>query len=161
MNNEKYSLCRIEDKQLDANGRRHVHYEILEPKTKKSIRMIPMLDEVYDALMEQKKRQDVDKEKYKDIYTDQGFVFADPIGNHLPQRPFMDKYHKFLQKYNITDIRFHDLRHTFASLFIESDVSMKVIQELLGHSTITTSMDIYTHISDKKKEQALDRLRSI
>ena len=157
----KNSLCRIEDKQLDANGRRHIHYEILEPKTKKSIRMIPMLDEVYDALMEQKKRQDVDKEKYKDIYTDQGFVFADLIGNHLPQRPFMDKYHKFLQKYNITDIRFHDLRHTFASLLIESDVSMKVIQELLGHSTITTSMDIYTHISDKKKEQALDRLRSI
>ena len=42
---------------------------------------------------------------------------------------------------------------------IESDVSMKVVQELLGHSTITTSMDIYTHISDRKKELALDNLR--
>lgn len=48
---------------------------------------------------------------------------------------------------------------TFSTLLIEADVSMKVVQELLGHSTITTSMDIYTHISDKKKELALDSLR--
>ena len=77
----------------------------------------------------------------------------------LAQRPFMNKYHKFLKKYNIQDIRFHDLRHTFASLLIEQDVSMKVVQELLGHSTITTSMDIYTHISDKKKGEAMQLIR--
>ena len=155
----KNSLCRVEDEQPDEKGRRHSRYEILEPKTKKSIRTIPMLDEVYDALMIQKHRQMKDKEQYKEIYTDYGFVFADQMGNYLPQRPFMKKYHKFLCKYHITDIRFHDLRHTFATLLIEADVSMKVVQELLGHSTITTSMDIYTHVSDKKKELALDSLR--
>lgn len=157
----KGSLCRIEDEQPDEKGHRHTRYEVLEPKTKKSIRMIPMLDEVYHALIEQKARQDAEKERYKVAYVDQGFVFADPMGAHLPQRPFMDKYHRFLQKYDITDIRFHDLRHTFASLLIESDVSMKVVQELLGHSTITTSMDIYTHVSDRKKEQEIDKLRKI
>lgn len=155
----KNSLCRVEDEQPDEKGRRHSRYEVLEPKTKKSIRTIPMLDEVYDALMMQKIRQMQDKEQYKDIYMDCGFVFADRMGNYLPQRTFMEKYHNFLQKYHITDIRFHDLRHTFATLLIEADVSMKVVQELLGHSTITTSMDIYTHISDKKKELALDNLR--
>lgn len=156
----KNSLCRIEEQQLDEKGRRCVKYEILEPKTKKSIRMIPMLDEVYNALMMQKSRQNEDKKKYKGLYTEQGLVFASESGNYLPQRPFMDKYHTFLKKYNITDIRFHDLRHTFASMLIESDVSMKVVQELLGHSTITTSMDIYTHVSDKKKEQALESLQN-
>lgn len=155
----KNSLCRIEDELPDEKGGRHSRYEILEPKSKKSIRTIPMLDEVYDALMVQKCRQMKDKERYKDIYTDYGFVFADPVGKFLTQRPFMGKYHSFLQKYNITDIRFHDLRHTFVTLLIEADVSMKVVQELWGHSTITTSMDIYTHISDKKKELALDNLR--
>lgn len=69
------------------------------------------------------------------------------------------KYHAFLKKYEITNIRFHDLQHTFATLLIGSDISMKVVQELLGHFTITTSMDIYTHVSDEKKEQALGRLR--
>lgn len=155
----KNSLCRIEGDQPDENGCRHARYEILEPKTKESVRMVPMLDEVYDALMLQKDRQESDKQRYRDIYLDQGLVFADLCGDYLPQRQFMDKYHAFLKKYGITDIRFHDLRHTFATLLIESDVSMKVVQELLGHSTITTSMDIYTHVSDEKKEQALDRLR--
>mgnify|MGYP001209120725 FL=1 len=155
----KNSLCRIVDDKVDEQGHRHARYVIMEPKTKKSVRMIPMLDEVYEALLEQKRRQDLDKEKYKDIYQDQGFVFADCTGNFLAQRPFMNKYHKFLKKYNIQDIRFHDLRHTFASLLIEQDVSMKVVQELLGHSTITTSMDIYTHISDKKKGEAMQLIR--
>ena len=155
----KNSLCKIDGDQLDEKGHRHARYEILEPKTKESKRMVPMMDEVYEALMLQKERQESDKQRYQEIYLDQGLVFADACGNYLPQRQFMDKYHTFLKKYNITDIRFHDLRHTFATLLIESDISMKVVQELLGHSTITTSMDIYTHISDTKKEQALDRLR--
>lgn len=155
----KSSLCRVEDEQPDEKGRRHVTYKTLEPKTKKSIRVVPMLDEVYEALIEQKRRQELQKEIYKEIYLDQGYVFADITGNYLPQRQFMDRYHQFLQKYGITDIRFHDLRHTFATLLIESDVSMKLVQELLGHSTITTSMDIYTHVSDQKKEQALKQLR--
>ncbi len=152
------SLCRVKDELPDEKGRYCATYQVLEPKTKKSIRTIPMLDEVYAALMEQKRRQDAEKEIYKDIYEDQGFVFADQTGNYLPQRPFMDKYHQFLDKYGITDIRFHDLRHTFATILIESDVSIKLVQELLGHSTITTSMDIYTHVSDKKKEQAIQQI---
>lgn len=155
----KNSLCRVVDDKADGKGQRHARYVIMEPKTKKSIRMIPMLDEVYEALQEQKRRQDKEKDRYKEVYQDQGLVFADCTGNFLPQRTFMDKYHMFLEKYNIQNVRFHDLRHTFASLLIEEDVSMKVVQELLGHSTITTSMDIYTHISDKKKEEALKLIR--
>lgn len=151
------SLCRVQD-EPDKNGHRHARYEILEPKTKKSIRTVPMLDEVYNALLEQKKRQNRQKNKYSDVYLDNDLIFANEIGDFIEQRTFMENYHRFLEKYDITDIRFHDLRHTFASLLIESDVSMKVVQELLGHSTITTSMDIYTHISDKKKEQAIQVL---
>lgn len=152
------NLCRVEEPELDAKGHRRVTYELLEPKNKKSMRVIPMLEEVYFALMEQKRRQDIEKEQYIEIYEDRGFVFANPIGNYLPQRSFMDDYYDFLQKYGIKKVRFHDLRHTFASLLIESDVSMKVVQELLGHSTITTSMDIYTHVSQKKKVQEIKKL---
>lgn len=154
----KNSLCRVEDSGVDEKGRRHATYQVLEPKTKKSVRMIPMLDEVYEALQEQKKRQDIEKKQFKGAYFDQGVVFADEMGNYIRQRTFMDEYHEFLKRYGVSDVRFHDLRHTFASLLIEADVSIKVVQELLGHSTITTSMDIYGHISDKKKEQALEQL---
>ena len=107
------SLCRVRDEFPDEKGEYHVTYQVLEPKTKKSIRMVPMLDEVYEALMEQKRRQALEKERNKDIYEDHGFVFADQTGHYLPQRPFMNKYHQFLHKYGITDIRFHDLRHPY------------------------------------------------
>ena len=73
----------------------------------------------------------------------------------------MDKYHDFLKKYEVSDIRFHDLRHTFASLLLESGESPKVIQELLGHSSITTTMDIYTHITKKGKVRAVNTLDSL
>lgn len=118
-----------------------------------------MLDQVYDALMEQQQRQMLDKDKIGENYLDQGFVFADEIGQHLQQRDFMKEYRQFLNKYDVSYVRFHDLRHTFATLLIESDVSMKLVQELLGHSTITTSMDIYAHVSEKKKEQVINKLQ--
>lgn len=153
------SLCRVVDEIPDENGVRHTTYQILEPKTKKSIRPIPMLEVVYEALMLQKKRQDAEKVNNKWVYDDQDLVFANPQGGYIAQRKFMNRYHDFLKRYGITDIRFHDLRHTFASLLIEADVSMKVIQELLGHSTITTSMDIYAHVSDRKKEEAMEQLQ--
>lgn len=154
----RYNLCRVVNPEPDDKGHRRATYQLLEPKNKSSIRTIPMLDEVYLALVEQKRRQDKEKELYSEVYEDRGFVFANMTGNFLAQRSFMDDYHAFLKKYSIKDIRFHDLRHTFASLLIESDVSMKVVQELLGHSTITTSMDIYTHVSQKKKVQEIKRL---
>lgn len=92
------------------------------------------------------------------IYDDQNFVFAKCDGSYLNQRGFMDKYYAFLEYYGIPKVRFHDLRHTFASLLLESGESPKVIQELLGHSTITTTMDIYTHISKKGKVGAMQKL---
>ena len=155
----KNSLCRVESDVPDEKGRYISHYEIMKPKTKKSIRTIPMLDQVYDALMEQQQRQMLDKDKIGENYLDQGFVFADEIGQHLQQRDFMKEYRQFLNKYDVRYVRFHDLRHTFATLLIESDVSMKLVQELLGHSTITTSMDIYAHVSEQKKEQVINKLQ--
>lgn len=155
----KNSLCRVESDHLDEKGRRVTHYEIMEPKTKKSIRTIPMMNQVYDALREQQRRQAVEKAQYGENYLDQGFVFADPIGRHLGQRDFNKEYKEFLARYNVEQIRFHDLRHTFATLLIESDVSMKLVQELLGHSNITTSMDIYAHVSEGKKEQVINQLQ--
>ncbi|SCY80900.1 Site-specific recombinase XerD [Lachnospiraceae bacterium XBB2008] len=152
------ALCRVEADYKSEDGHRHFHYELLPPKSKKSIRSIPMLDEVYRILMEQKDTQNQDKEKYRDFYVDHNLVFADKNGEFFPQRTFMRHYHLFLKRMGVSDIRFHDLRHTFASLLIDADVSLKVVQEILGHSTISTSMDIYSHVSEEKKESAIKSL---
>ena len=65
-----------------------------------------------------------------------------------------------MKKYGILDIRFHDLRHTLAILLLEAGESPKVIQELLGQSTITTTMDIYAHITKKRKRECSPEIRA-
>lgn len=151
------SLCRVE-LEPDENGRRNTTFKVMEPKTAKSVRNIPMLEQTYAALKMQKQQQELEKIKYKDIYVDNGFVFARYDGNYMDLRGFRDRYHRFLERYGIEKMRFHDLRHTFASLLIEEGTSPKIVQELLGHSTITTTMDIYTHISEKSKAEAMEKI---
>lgn len=153
------NLCRV--RESNAGGRSKYMDKVLEPKSVKSIRTIPLTEIALEALLIQKQRQDEIKEKYKVVYDDQGFVFTEVDGSLLRQKGFMEEYHVFLKKYGISDIRFHDLRHTFATLLFEEGESAKVIQELLGHSTITITMDIYTHVSKKGKKNAISKLDNL
>lgn len=153
------NLCRV--RKDDEAERSKYEYKVLDPKTAKSRRIIPLTEKAMEALQIQKERQDSMKKKYDAIYDDKGFVFTEVDGSVIRQRGFMDKYHAFLKKYGISDIRFHDLRHTFATLLLEEGESPKVIQELLGHSTITTTMDIYTHVSKKGKKRAVSKLDNL
>lgn len=154
------SLCRVVQS-IDENGKTHYAYKILEPKTAKSRRVVPLLPLAIEALELQRERQDQIKEQFAEIYSKQDFVFAKCDGRYLDQRGFMDAYHAFLKKYSLTDIRFHDLRHTFATLLLEAGESPKVIQELLGHSTITTTMDTYAHVKKSGKINAIKRLDTL
>lgn len=90
------------------------HYKILEPKNKTSIRTIPMADAVYDALFRHKKMQEAEKQTYKEVYNNQNLVFAEPDGSFVKQRQLNDQYHDLLSRYDIPQVRFHDLRHSFA-----------------------------------------------
>ena len=154
------NLCRIGQEE-DENGKRHSVYEILEPKTKSSIRTIYLPEVAYQALLLQKQRQEQDKEKYADIYLDNDFVFARPDGRHLNPRQMMEHFHKFLEKYGMTDVRFHDLRHTAATMMLESGISIKIVQDILGHSNLSTTADIYSHISENAKEKAMKQLEAV
>lgn len=150
------NLCRV--RESNTGGRSKYVDKVLEPKSAKSIRTIPLTEKAVEALLLQKQRQEEMKEKYKIVYDDKGFVFTERDGSLLRQKRFMDEYHAFLKKYGISNIRFHDLRHTFATLLFEEGESAKVIQELLGHSTITITMDIYTHVSKQGKKKAVSKL---
>lgn len=148
-------------KEIDSNGRVCHEYKILEPKTEKSKRIIPLSEIAVEALKIQKQAQDVIKKKNSAVYEDRGLVFARADGNFLNQRQFMNEYHEFLRRYGITEVRFHDLRHTFASLLLETGQSMKMVQEILGHSTITTSMDLYAHVTQTAKDRAIESLNNM
>lgn len=148
------SLSRIYS-EPDEKGHRHATYTILDPKSKKSRRRIPLTKIAIEALEIQRHRQNMDKIKHGEVYIDNGLVFCDEMGGYYNQRRFMNEYHEYLKKYGVSDIRFHDLRHSFASLLLLSGVSIKVIQELMGHSSIALSMDLYTHLAEELKYKSI------
>jgi integrase len=63
-----------------------------------------------------------------------------------------------LKKAGLPDIRFHDLRHTFATLMLQNGEHPKVVQEMLGHATIAITMDTYSHVLPNMQRDAVDRL---
>lgn len=150
------NLCRIQNP--DDKDRKKTILVLMEPKSRKSNRTIPLSDEVIRALKIHKKEQAIQKMRYRDIYTDNDIVFAKPDGSFEDPRLLLDKFYKILDKAGVRRCRFHDLRHTFASVLLNEGESMKVIQELLGHSSITTTMDIYSHVADETKEKSIEIL---
>lgn len=153
----KKNLCRVQNTEED--GGKKTKLVLMEPKTKKSIRTIPLSNEAIKVLKEHKKTQDEIKTKYKNIYMDKRIVFANASGDFRDPREVLREFHKVLDKAGVRKCRFHDLRHTFASILLNEGESMKVIQELLGHSTITTTMDIYSHITKETKERSIERIQ--
>ena len=74
------------------------------------------------------------------------------IGNIIRPNYVSEQFPKLLEKNGLRSIRFHDLRHSCASLMVMNGVSMKQVQEWLGHSTFSTTADIYAHLDYKSKQ---------
>ena len=109
---------------------------IQQPKTEKSIRTVPLFPQLRDRLMELKLKQ-------TDYIVSGG---AKPITKSVLQR----RWDNFCSSKGI-DIDRHSIRHTYASICNEAGLDMKSIQTLLGHAQLSTTMDIYTHITEKKQ----------
>ena len=83
---------------------------------------------------------------------DPDFVCTDQEGKLIRPNFVTEHFDWLLTKYGLKHIRFHDLRHSCASLMVMNGVSMKQVQEWLGHSTFSTTADIYAHLDYKSKQ---------
>ena len=145
-------------------------------KTKAGIRIIPMLDEVFDAFLEEYQYQKVIGFCTDEIDGYSGFVFCTGDGKvYLPNainrtiRSICADYNKeeeskakeenrdpvFLPKFSC-----HILRHTFCTRFCENETNLKVIQEIMGHADISTTMDVYAEATQEKKKESMTSLQS-
>ena len=118
-----------------------------EPKTKKSRRSIRLTPQAVDALRAHLERQLRDMEILGDHYQDQGLIFTTDTGapinpSNLRQRSFTP----LLKRAGLPHMRFHDLRHTCATLLLSRGVHPKFVQEPLGHATIAITLDTYSHV---------------
>src|SRR5579885_2136475 len=129
-----------------------------EPKTGSSRRTIVLPRFVIDALITHRAEQQEIKLAAGDAWVDQEYVFCTAKGRHLHPTPIVVAFKKVLKRAGLPDIRFHDLRHTAATMLLDLGVHPKIVQERLGHSEISMTMDIYSHVMPTMQRQAITRL---
>ena len=136
-------------------------YEEAEPKTQKSKRSIVIASFALEALKQHRVRQLEAKLKAGLAWQDHDYVFCTSIGTHLnPSKDILDQLKLLLKKAGLPDIRFHDLRHSTATLLGSMGVHPKVVQEMLGHSDISITLDIYSHVLPSMQQDAIDKLNN-
>ncbi len=118
-----------------------------EPKTKKSRRTINLTVRAVEALKAHRKRQLEEMMKLDGLREDQGLVFATKAGTPInPSNLRQRSLAPLLKRAGLPPIRFHDLRHTCATLLLSKNTHPKFVQELLGHATIAITLDTYSHV---------------
>lgn len=134
-------------------------YEEAEPKTDKGRRSIALPSFAAEALKQHRLRQIEAKLKAGPVWQDHDYVFCTSIGTHLnPTRDVLDALKSLLEKAGLPDIRFHDLRHSSATMLLGMKVHPKIVQELLGHSQIAITLDIYSHVLPTMQEEAMHKI---
>jgi len=131
------------------------------PKSQESNRVIPLFDELISLLKKHKEEQDIEKQQAGEAYKDIDLVFCSQFGYPFDPRQIDVYFKKAIHEACLQDVTIHTLRHTFATRSIESGVELKVLQELLGHSSITVTADIYSHVLLPKKREAMNKLREV
>ena len=130
-------------------------------KTSSSYRTLPIEQEMYDYLTELKQKQEDNKKFYGNAYCDSGFVCCYDNGEPLKVSYISHAFSDLLKKNNLPHIRFHDLRHSTATALLRSGVNLKVIQEILGHSTMATTANFYLHPDIEEKRKAIGTMSTI
>lgn len=133
-----------------------------EPKTKTSKRTIPLPDDLVAELKAHKARQAQEKLLAGPAYEDNGLVFANELGQPLDPRSFIRWFYQIRDKAGLPkDVNLHALRHTYATRLLERGVSLKVIQQLLGHSKFDVTADIYSHVAPELQREAVAVLNGL
>jgi integrase len=125
------------------------------PKTPRSRRTVRLTTGAVEALKRHSERQAEEIVRMDTLYRDQGLVFASEVGTPLNRHNVNYRSFKpLLERAGLPNIRFHDLRHTCATLLLGRGVHPKFVQELLGHATIAITLDTYSHVLPNMGDQA-------
>jgi integrase len=129
------------------------------PKTKGSRRAVKLSQTAVSALRGHLERQLGEIDRAGSSWLKNGLLFASETGEPLERR-YVTKYQfkKLLKRAGLPDVRFHDLRHTCATLLLGRNVNPKIISEMLGHATIAITLDIYSHVLPHMQNEATKAL---
>ena len=126
-------------------------------KTASGERTLKIPNFVLNALSERRQKQWNDRKILHEAYHENNLVCCRSDGSYYVCGSFTTKFSKHLNKIGMRHIRFHDLRHTNATLMLQYNVPIKVMSENLGHSNTGVTMDTYSHVTVKMKSETADK----
>ena len=139
------TLTRI-NVEVASAGHPKTHRVTAPPKSARSRRRVEVGTLAVDALREHRRRQVEQRLHAGTLWVDRDLVFSGATGGHLHPDQLNRELRSLLTTAGLPTIRFHDLRHTAASLLLGRDVNPKKVSEMLGHSTVAITLDTYSHV---------------
>lgn len=143
---------------LTVNGTLHRvggGWSIGEPKTTRSRRLVVLPQVAATALERRRVAQCEARLRAADLWREHGLVFTTSVGSPLePGNILRRSYRPLLSRAGLPAARFHDLRHTAATLLLAEGVHPKIASEMLGHSTVAITLDLYSHVTESLQRQA-------
>jgi integrase len=125
------------------------------PKTKGSRRSVTLTQGAVEALRSHLQRQLGEIDRAGSLWQENGLIFASETGEPLDRRDLTTrKFKPLLKRAGLPQIRFHDLRHTCATLLLGRNVNPKIVSEMLGHTTIAITLDTYSHVLPNMQSEA-------
>jgi integrase len=132
-----------------------------EPKSASSRRSVALTPLAVAALQRHRQRQ-LERRLKALAWEDNGFVFANEVGRPMtPQNLTKRSFHPLLERAGLPRMRFHDLRHTAATLLLAQGVHPKIVQEMLGHASISLTLDTYSHVTPSLQAEAAEKMQAI
>ena len=155
----RQTLVRVKNRAQGA-GEGRTRLLLQEPKTAHSRRTVPIPEACLVALKQHRARQAEEKLLLGPAYQDQGLVFCREGGTPMDPELLPRTFARLLREADLPPLRFHDARHTFATLMLELGESPKTVQTLLGHSRVAMTLDIYSHVSLELEKKAVAKLNA-
>jgi integrase len=132
------------------------------PKTRRSLRGVRLPHSAVAALLRHRELQDAERARADGSWQDRGLVFPNTLGGYADYTNLVPRHFKpLLRRAGLPDIRFHDLRHTCATLMLAVGTNPKVVQETLGHANVSVTLDIYSHLLPNMQDEVAQKINEL
>lgn len=131
------------------------------PKTENSIRMIPLVPALLPEFQQWRMMQAQDQSVAGGQYQMTGRILTNPLGESVEPRTLSDYYQQILDMAGLPRFTFHALRHTFATRAVEQGMDMKTLSAILGHASVSFTMDTYAHVLPDHKHEEMQLMAEL
>ncbi len=143
------------NRQLDRTG------QLATLKTKHGKRAIALGDQTIEVLRQHQEQQDRERQAAGDRWQENNLIFPSSVGTPMNHRNMLRDFKKILARADLEDIRFHDLRHTSASLMLNHGVPVIIVSRRLGHSRPSITLDLYGHLIPSLQADAAEKIENL